>query len=161
MSIRLPLKSLAALSLLTASIANAATTGQVDLSGEVTSSLAMTATPTSEASALDLMTASEQIVKVADISATTNNDQGLTFTISSGSLAKLGGQPIAFKVMSVGDSGTAPLTGAFTVASGTDYQVGNSAAGDLLRDLYIKFTPAASQDPGVYTATIDLLVEDN
>jgi hypothetical protein len=160
MSMRRTFKFIPAL-LLTASVASAATSGQVDLSGEVTSTLTMSATPTNAASALDLMTASEQIVKVADLAASTNNDQGLTWTMSSGDLAKSGGQSIAYKVLSVADGGSAPATGAFIVDSGDDHVVGNSAAGSFDRDLYIKFTPAGSQDPGIYEGTINLSVSDN
>jgi hypothetical protein len=153
------LKTLVAISLLSASVANAATIGEVALSGTVTSTVTMSAS--AGGGGLDLMTASEQIAKVSDISSSTNNDTGLTLTVTSGNITKTGGASIAFKVWTVADNATAPLTAAFTVASGSSHTPSSSAAGAFDRDLYIAYTPASSQDPGLYEGTISLSVSDN
>ncbi len=147
--------------MLPSAIAIAATTDSVTLSGTVSSTLSIVATDTAAATALDLTTASEQIVKVSDLAMSTNNSAGLTLTASSGNLTNPDSQTIAFKVTSVDDAATAPTSGAFTVASGTDYTVAGSAAGDFDKDLYIAYTPAALQDPGSYSGTISLTVADN
>ena len=136
----------------------AATTATVPLGGTVTTTLAVTSTTASGASTLSLASGA-QIVKVADISLTTNNDQGLTLTASSGNLTKTGGIAIAYQVTSVADAAVAPTT--FAVTSGTNYTVGTTAAGTSAVDLYIKYTPGATQDPGTYAGEITLTVTDN
>lgn len=154
------LKLLALGSLLVSSAAVAATTGSVTLGGSVSSSLSITSVDTAAASTLDL-SGGQKIVQVADIDMSTNNEQGLTLTASSGDLTKTGGSSIAFQVSSVADQATAPLAAAFTVASGSDYTVATSAAGSDAEDLYIMYTPAALQDPGAYAGSISLTVTDN
>lgn len=141
----------------------AATTGSVTLGGTVTSTLAISSAPTAAASALPLdgtAAGAPQIVKVSALTIGTNNEQGLTLTATSGNLASTGGggTPIAFQVTSVAAAATAPTT--FSVASGTDYQASSSAAGAFDQDLYIKYTPAALQDPDTYGALINLTVAD-
>ena len=143
------------------SVAMAATTGSVTLGGTVASTLQLTATATAAASSLDLTSAGPTIVQVADISMSTNNEQGLTLTATSGDLTKSGGTPISFQVTTVADAASAPASTAFTVASGTDYTVGTSAAGASAKDMYIMYSPAALQDPGAYAGTISLTVTDN
>lgn len=141
----------------------AATTGSVTLGGSVTSTLAISSTSTAAATALPLDGAAAgvaQIVKVSDLTIATNNEQGLTLTASSGNLTKTGGTSIAFQVTSVADAATAPASGDFLIASGTDYTASSSVAGAFNQDLYIKYTPAALQDPGNYGGTISLTVAD-
>lgn len=138
----------------------------VNLSGEVSSTAAVTSTATGNATALNLggdgTDLAEQIVQVADVDLTTNNSTGLTATITSGNLSNgTATDDIAFKVQTVGDGATAPVSGDFTTASGTDLTYANSAAGDDPRDLYIAYDPAALQDPGTYTGSITLTVADN
>jgi hypothetical protein len=147
-------------SALAISSASADTTDTVTLGGTVASSLQITAVDTGGASTLDL-SGGQKIVKVADITMGTNNEQGLTLTASSGNLSKAGGTSIAFKVTSVADAAEAPAAGAFTVASGSDYSVGSSGSGDVVKDLYILYTPLALQDPGTYAGSISLTVADN
>jgi hypothetical protein len=142
-------------------VAMAATSDTVTLGGTVTSTVSVDATDTAEASTLDLTTASEQIVKVADIAMTTNNSTGLTLTASSGNLSNPDAETIAFAVTSVTDAAAAPASGAFTVPSGTNYTVANAEAGSFDEDLYIAYTPASLQDPGVYSGTISLTIADN
>lgn len=157
-----PAAAVLAVGLMVPALASAATEDTVTLGGTVASTLTMEATDTLGAASLDLTTNSEQIVKVADIAMSTNNSSGLTLTATSGNLAKGDAQtPIAFKVTTVDDAAAAPASGAFTVASGTNYTAVGSAAGDFPKDLYIAYTPAALQDPGTYSATISLTVSDN
>lgn len=160
MHLQRSLKILVAGSLALSSIATAATSASVTLSGSVASTLSITSTDTAGASALDL-SSGEKIVKVADLSMNTNNDQGLTLTATSGNLSKTGGVSIAFQVTTVADAATAPLSAAFTVASGTNYTVSSSTAGTVAKDLYIKYTPGSTQDPGTYSGSISLTVADN
>jgi hypothetical protein len=142
----------------------AGTTGSVGVSGSVTSTLAVTAAATGDATTLDLDgdgSASEHIVHVGDLSMLTNNEQGLTLTVSSGNLTKTGGTSIPFQVTTVADAASAPATGDFAIASGSNYTVGTSTAGSVAKDLYMKYTPASLQDPGNYTASISVSVADN
>lgn len=143
-----------------ASTSLAATSATVPLSGTVSSTLQVASATAGGASSLDLMNG-QQIVQVADISMSTNNEQGLTLTATSGDLTKAGGTSIAYQVTSVSDAATAPASSAFTVASGENYTVGTSAAGASDVDLYIMYTPASAQDPGVYSGEITLTVSDN
>lgn len=150
--------------LLSSSLALAATTAAVPLSGTVAETLSVTAAVDPGASSLDLDgegSAAEHIFKVADISMDTNNEAGLTLTATSGALTKTGGTAIDYKVTSVIDTATAPISGAFTVPSGTSYTFETNAAGTSDEDLYISYTPEANQDPGVYTGSISLTVSDN
>jgi hypothetical protein len=41
------------------------------------------------------------------------------------------------------------------------YSVDVGAAGTNLKDLYIRYTPSATQDPGDYAGAITLTVSDN
>jgi hypothetical protein len=157
------LKCILFCSLVGSSAALAATDGTVHLSGTVDSTLSMTATDTTgtgKADDLDL-SAAEQIAHVSNISMTTNNAEGLTLSATSGNLGNGSSGTIAFQVTSVADGTTEPAAADFTTASGTLYTVDTGAAGTFDKDLYILYTPTSTQDPGTYTATIDLSVEDN
>jgi len=154
------LKSVLVASLMFSSTAIADTTGTVTLGGTVEPTLSITSTATAGAAALDL-SGGTKIVKVSDLAMSTNNEQGLTLTASSGNLTKSGGTSIAFQVTSVDNAAAAPAAGAFTIASGSNYTVGTEAAGSVDQDLYIMYTPAALQDPGAYAGSISLTVTDN
>jgi hypothetical protein len=139
------------------------TAGTVNVSGTVTSTLDMAANATAGAASLPLDSATEQIVKIADLAINTNNNTGYTLTVDSGNLTKAGGANIPFQV-AVTDDNTAAATGDFTVASGTGYTNATNAAnaaGSNGKDLSIKFTPGGLQDPGAYSATVNLTVADN
>jgi hypothetical protein len=105
--------------------------------------------------------ASTHIVKVADVSLSTDAANGFTVSITSGSLTKAGGTPVAFQVALVDDNAAAPSAAAFTAASGSSYTFATGAAAAVARDLYIKYTPAPFQDPGAYAASIDIDIVDN
>ncbi|AFZ12414.1 hypothetical protein Cri9333_1522 [Crinalium epipsammum PCC 9333] len=148
-----------------AAFSPAAFADTVNLSGTVTSTLALTTSPTAgpnSAANLPLNSATEQIVRIADLAVSTNNNTGYTLTVSSGSLTKSGGADIPFQVV-VTDDGTAAASGDFTVASGTAYTYSTAsanAAGSNGKDLSMKFTPDALQDPGNYTASVSVTVVD-
>jgi hypothetical protein len=142
------------------SLASAATSDSVTLGGHVDSTLFVEASATAGATDLDL-SSGQKIVKVADIAMGTNNDQGLRLTASSGALTKSGGADINFQVVTVDDTATPPIAAAFLVASGDDYTWdSDAAAGNFAQDLYIMYSPGATQDPGDYSGVIDLTVED-
>jgi len=124
----------------------------------------VTATNTAGATNLGLDgegSASTHIVKVADLSLSTDSSSGFTLSITSGSLTKAGGTPVPFQVALVDHNAGAPSSGAFMVASGSPYLLVTSAAGSLEKDLYIKYTPASLQDPGGYAAVIAVDIVDN
>jgi hypothetical protein len=104
---------------------------------------------------------SMSIVKVADIHLSTDNPQGCTVTISSGSLSKPGGTSIPFQITDVADGAGTPSAGNFTTASGSNHTFSISTAGTRDRDIYIRYTPAALQDPGSYSASIIINISDN
>lgn len=148
--------------------AMAGTTGNVPLSGTVASSLALVTNPTTGVGgAGDLnLTPGQRIVKVADLTISTNNQEGYTLTASAyGDLTKTTGgtASISYQVLATAD-GTVPVAADFTTATGATYTYGTNAANDVAtgeRDLSILFTPAALQDPGTYTGSITLNVADN
>jgi len=119
---------------------------------------AVTATAAAGVLNLDLDgegSASTHIVKVADLSLSDGGANGIEVTISSGSLTKAGGEPVAFQVAVVERGAAQPSSGDFTAVSGS-FSTGASAE----KDLYIKYLPASLQDPGVYAADIDIHVSD-
>lgn len=124
----------------------------------------LTTSPTNDASQLDLDgegTASTHIVKVANITISTDSVSGLTLTISSGDIEQVGGQPISFQVTTVADNASLPSNGDFSTPSGNNYTYANGAAGAESRDVYIRYTPLSLQDPGNYAGLMNLSVVDN
>lgn len=106
-------------------------------------------------------TATTHIVKVADVEVSTDNTNGLTLTITSGGLAKFGGEEIAFRVTTVANNSNSPTSSEFTVSSGNNYTYTTDSAAVESRDVYIRYTPQSLQDPGTYDATLELSVTDN
>lgn len=107
-------------------------------------------------------TSSTRVVKIADVSFSTASSNGLTVRITSGQLTNADGRtPVAFRVLLVDDGASAPASSAFTTPSGDLYSFPTSTAGSAAKDLYISYTPAALQDPGTYTANVDVSVVDN
>ena len=105
--------------------------------------------------------ASIHIVKVADLELSTSHPLGLTLTVGSGSIEKASGTPIAYQVTTVVDGSPPPSSADFTTSPGSNYVVATNSAGSSSKDLYIKYTPAALQDPGAYNTSISLVVTDN
>lgn len=106
----------------------------------------------------------QQTVKIADLAISTNSEQGykLTMTSATGTLRNGtdGGTPIAYTV-GISEDANAPSTFASPSGAGYDYTTsGANAPGTGDRDLYIRYTPAALQDPGTYSDTINLTVTD-
>ena len=126
---------------------------------------AITSSTTSVASNLTLDgegSASTHIVKVANLELSTDDSDGLTLTNSSENLTKSGGKtPIPFQVTIVAAGSGSPSASDFSVSSGSNYTVSTSSAGSSSKDLYIRYTPAALQDPGAYNTSISLVVTDN
>ncbi|MEH2361153.1 hypothetical protein [Nostoc sp.] len=105
--------------------------------------------------------ASSHIVKVANLELSTDGTKGFTLTISSQSLTKSGGEtPIPFQVTTVPANESANDSD-FSVSPGSNYTVSTTSAGSSLKDMYIRYTPAALQDPGAYNTSISLIVTDN
>lgn len=102
-----------------------------------------------------------RIVKVANLELSTDDPDGFTLTISSQSLTKSGGEtPIPFQVTTV-PANESLNDSDFSVPPGSNYTVSTTSAGSSLKDMYIRYTPAALQDPGVYNTSISLIVTDN
>jgi hypothetical protein len=162
-------RTLAAFSLaglLIVPLANAATTGSVTLGGSVSSTLSIVSTPTSGvggASDLNLTAGTNRIVKVADLAITTNNEQGFSLSAIAVDLTNGSSGTITLEVKTVGNGATAPVAAAFS--SGTDLSfttsIATASAGADDGDLYIMYSPAATQDPGIYAGSIGLSVSDN
>ena len=124
----------------------------------------LTTTSTANAGQLDLDgegNASTHVVKVADLEISTDGSSGLTLTISSGDIDRVGGQAVSFQVTTVNDNASPPSSGDFSTLSGNDYTYATGSAGTENRDVYILYTPLTFQDPGNYTGSIDLSVSDN
>lgn len=100
-----------------------------------------------------------RIVKVADVSIASDGANGFTLSITSATLTKAGGTPVAFQVALVDVMAPAPGASAFTTPSGTLFTYVGSGLQD--KALYIKYTLPTYQDPGTYTAQVDLDVVDN
>ncbi|NEQ55556.1 MAG: hypothetical protein F6K11_36485, partial [Leptolyngbya sp. SIO3F4] len=112
---------------------------------------ALSTTPTIDAGQLDLDgegSASTHVVKVADIAISTDSGSGLTLTISSGDIDRVDSQPISFQITTVADNAAPPNSGDFSTLSGNNYTYTTNSAGAENRDVYIRYTPRAFQDPG-------------
>lgn len=145
------------------------TGGTVALSGTVGSTLHIASVPTTlgdSAATLPLDgegTASTHMVKVSDFTISTNNFEGFTLTASSGNIlgtVSATATPISFQVGSVAND-VAADAGDFTIATGSNYTFSTTDNVAVTRDLFIKYTPAALQDPGAYTGSIILSVSNN
>ncbi|MEH1917839.1 hypothetical protein [Nostoc sp.] len=105
--------------------------------------------------------ASSRIVKVANLQLSTDGTKGFTLTISSQSLTKSGGEtPIPFQVTTV-PANESPNDSDFSISPGSNYTVSTTSAGSSSKDMYIRYTPAALQDPGAYNTSISLVITDN
>jgi len=134
------------------------------LYGPANASSSVMTSQVAQATALELDgtgSATVHIVRVADIVAMTNSANGFTLSISSGSLTKAGGQPVAFQVALVDHDTPPPTTSSFTTSSGTTYILITSGAVSTDKDLYIRYRSATLQDPGAYSAGIVLDIADN
>lgn len=138
------------------STAMAATSGTVDMSGTVVTTLTVTAGTAGTGMALVMTPATNRIALVGTITASTNNETGLTITTTDGSLTRTGAASIAYKSTTVVGGGVAPADTVFD-AAGT----GTTGGGSITHDLYIMYSPAAYQDAGAYLGTITVNVSDN
>jgi hypothetical protein len=124
----------------------------------------VSATATSAANNLTMDgggSSSVRIVKIADLSLSTDDADGFLLSVSSGSLTKAGGSPVPFQVALVANEAAPPSAAAFTVSSGGTLTHSTTSAGAESVDLYIKYQSANLQDPGTYSASINLSIVDN
>ncbi|MFB2882404.1 hypothetical protein [Floridanema aerugineum] len=108
-------------------------------------------------------TQNTQIIKVGTISLSTTSANGFTLNIIGSNLTKSEGvTPIVFQVTTVPSGSGTPGAGAFTTEATENYSyVNNNPNASETRDLYIKYTPASLQDPGNYSASLNLTIADN
>jgi hypothetical protein len=107
-------------------------------------------------------TASTHVVKIADLMLATDSANGLTVFVTSGQLTNADDRTsVSFRVLLVNDGASAPSPSAFTTPSGDIYSFPTSTAGGVAKDLYLRYTPASVQDPGTYSATVDISAVDN
>ena len=105
---------------------------------------------------------STHIVKIAHLELSTDDTNGFTLTISSQNLTKSGGEtPIPFQVTTVPAGDPSPNDSDFSISPGSNYTVSTTSAGSSSKEMYIKYTPAALQDPGAYNTSISLVITDN
>jgi hypothetical protein len=100
------------------------------------------------------------IVKIAVVELSSDRPLGFTLSISAGRLMKGGGRAIPFQVTAVDHAAAPPTASAFTAPSGSLYTLA-MGPGTYGKDLYIKYSAAALQDPGTYSASLELDVVDN
>jgi hypothetical protein len=140
----------------------AQTTATVLLNGTVASTLAVTATAVNN-NGMNLTTPSVQRVKVADVTMGTNNATGLTLAFGT-DVAFVNANaktpiPVAVQVLA-GASATLPTSGYITTPAPL-FQVTAAQAVNTAYSLFVEYTPAALQDPALYSASIGLTVTDN
>jgi hypothetical protein len=104
--------------------------------------------------------AATHIVKVAAVMVSGAGPSGFTLSLRSGRLTKSGGTAIPFQVALVEHDAMAPVSSVFATPSGAVYIV-TVGPGTFSKDLYIKYRSASLQDPGAYSASIELDVVDN
>jgi hypothetical protein len=125
----------------------------------------VSSTPTFAAGALALDgagSATPRIVKVATVDVQSDAPGGFTLSAWAGALEKATGEtPIPLQVVAVPAGAAAPSAGDFTAPAGAPFTHRSAQPGAALFDLYIRFTPAALQDPGDYAASVQLSVADN
>ena len=147
------------------------TTGDVTIGGTVESTLNIAIAAVGGIDNLDLggegVDNAATILKVADITIRTNNNAGLSLTMTEGNMDITGGgdTPLAYQV-AVTDDGVAAAAGDFGGGLVNNYtQVGGAAPnlgadGTLAQDISISYDPPQVLDAGAYTATITLTVAD-
>ena len=136
----------------------AGTTGKVDLSGTVPSTLTITVTPSNNASALTLSPGSYSDIKVGAITgASTNSANGLYVTLSSSWRLTSGSNSIA--ITKVGDGASSSSSPSASILNPTTVfntiYTRTSAAGTALdSNIFISYTVPSGQAPGAYTGSI-------
>ncbi len=103
-------------------------------------------------------TSSTHIAKIADLTVSSVAQNGYTLVITSGNISKSDGQDIPYQVTAV-NTGTNPTSGSFTVPAGSSYILCSTTTQSL--DVYIRYTPASLQDPGLYSSVVSVTAEDN
>ncbi len=110
---------------------------------------------------------STEIEKIATIQVSTatpnfyGNSFGYTLTLSSAAMSPVSGSgpDVSYQILAVPTGDPQPQSSDFTVPSGSNFT--QCATGILNLDVYVKYTPAALQDPGSYIDSIDVDATDN
>jgi hypothetical protein len=132
-----------------------------------TSAGTVTITPSNQANNLPLGgeggIQSTQIIKVGTINLSTTSQNGFTLNIMGNNLEQSDGKtPIYFQVTTFPTHSGTPSSADFTTPTAQTYSyINNNPNASEIRDLYIKYTPASLQDPGNYSAYINLTIFDN
>ncbi|MCX5965833.1 MAG: hypothetical protein NT070_22705 [Cyanobacteria bacterium] len=151
-------------SLVANSPAFAGTTGKVDLSGTVPSSLAITVTPTSSATSMNLTPGSYRGVKIADITnASTNSPNGFKIIVTSSGLLVSGANSIPLIVF-VEKSPTTGIGsgGAFSAYIANPLAVTKITSAGSAPDssIEIGYDVPSNQAPGTYAGSITFTASD-
>ena len=157
-------------SLMANSPAFAGTTGKIDLSGTVSSTLTITVAPTTNATSLDLTpNTTKYDVKIGNITnASSNSPNGLRVVASSTSNWKLISGQNAIDIIFFGDSqgttSTAPGNMVSTSPEGTfTLNYTNTTAAGSAQDsgIFISYIVPADAATGTYTGSITFTAFDN
>ena len=152
-------------SLVANSSAFAGTTGKVDLSGTVPSSLSLTVAASTSAASLALSPGTYSNVKVGVVTgASTNSANGLKVVLSSSWALTSGSNSIA--ITNIGEApGTAATSGTLSpppVGNYTLMSTRTSASGNATdSSIFIAYTVPTGQAPGTYTGSITFTASDN
>ena len=158
-------------SLMANSPAFAGTTGKIDLSGTVPSTLTITVAPTTNATSLDLTpNTTKYDVKIGNITdASSNSPNGLRVVASSTSNWKLVSGQNSIDIVGFGDSqgttstvpysmvSTSTGTGAFTL----NYTKTTAAGSAQDSGIFISYVVPADAATGTYTGSITFTAFDN
>ena len=144
------------------------TTGKVDLSGTVPSTLTITVTPSNNASALTLSPGIYNNIKVAAITdASTNSANGLLVRLSSSWKLTSGSNSIAITKIGEGASSASTPTLAISVnptpttVFDAFYTRTSVVAGTVPdSNIFISYTVPSGQAPGDYTGSINFTATD-
>lgn len=102
-----------------------------------------------------------QIVKVADLTISTDSPGGCAVTVSTRALTNRDGEtPIALEVLAVLDGAPAPIAADFSASSAGTHTFRIRSAGMQLFDIYIRFSSRRQQDPGTYSSSLIIHATD-
>lgn len=132
----------------------------VNLAGSIASTNTLNTTTLPAASTLNLYGVgtdqAAQVVQVASVALTTNNDEGIQLSADGGTgkLTNPESGELAFTVLLV-DTTVTPVAGDFSSASQTvNVEPSDFTNNAATQHLYISYDPPAYLDPGAYSASI-------
>ncbi|MBX5483098.1 MAG: hypothetical protein IRZ16_14835 [Myxococcaceae bacterium] len=122
------------------------------------------AVPTASAAALELGGngggSFTRIVRVAELEVVSDNPRGVVVEISSGAIAKPGGDAVPFEVTAVLRGSPRPSAGDFLTPSGDTFRFVSPLPGRVLLTVYIRYTSAGILDPGTYSAALQISLSE-